>query len=238
MEMLPEGYLRGRWRQRANMRYLALFAIVIAAVICVEVISEQKVREALAHQAQVNAAYADAGSLLARMRELESRKAEMLRKADLTASLIDRVPSSTLLGTVTNALTREVVVTSLDLQTHTLLARPETPRPKKQTGNTFTASSRKKTPVQSRTVLSMQVTGLAADDAEVAKLIANLCRNALVDRVDLVYSVEKTVQGLTVREFQIRISVKPGIDAIDVLQASGTQPPRRRPAGAEQGEGS
>ena len=237
MEMLPEDYLCGRWRQRANVRYLALFAVVIAAVICVEVISEQKVRLALAHQGQVNAAYADAGSLLARMRELESRKAEMLRKADLTASLIDRVPASTLLGTVTNALTREVVVTSLDLQTHTLLARPETPRPKKQTGNTFTTSSRKKAPVQSRTALSMQVTGLASDDAEVAKFIANLCRNALVDKVDLVYSVEKKAQGLTVREFQIKIPVKLGIDAIDVLQASGTQPPRRRPARAEQGEG-
>jgi len=236
--MLPEDYLRGCGRQRANVRYVALFAVVIAAVICAEVASEQKVSQALAHQARVNAAYADAGSLLARMRELESRKAEMLRKADLTASLIDRVPSSTLLGVVTNALTREVVVTSLDLRTHTLLVRSVTPRPKKQTGNTFTTSSRQKTPVQSRTLLSMQVTGLAADDAEVAKFIANLSRNALISKVDLVCSVEKKVEGLTVREFQIKISVKPGIDAIDVLQASGTQPSRRRPAGAEQGEGS
>ena len=234
MEMLPEDYLRSRWRQRANMRCLALFAVVITATICAEVVSERKVRRALAHQAQVNAAYADAGSLLAQMHELEARKAEMLRKADLTACLVDRVPCSTLLGTVTNALTREVVIKSLDLQTHTLVTGADTRSPKKQVKNRFTTSLRKKTPATIRRLLSMQVTGLAADDAEVAKFIANLSRNALMDKVDLVYSVQKRVKDSMVREFQIKISVKPGIDAIDVLQGPAASRARHKATSTEQ----
>ncbi len=145
MELLPENYLRNRRRRQANMRYLALFAVVVVPVICAEVVSEQKIRRAQAHQSRVNAAYADAGNLLSQMYELETRKAEMLRKADLTASLIDRVPCSTLLGVVTNALTPEVLVKGLELETHTLIARAETPGSKKRTGNRFTRSSRKKT---------------------------------------------------------------------------------------------
>ena len=236
MELLPESHLHNRWRHRANMRYLVLSAVVIAAVVCTEVVSEQKLKKALAHQDQVNAAYADAGSLLSQMYELESKKAEMLRKAELTASLIDRVPRSTILGAITNALTPEVVIKSLDLQTNTLVARSETPSPPKETPNKFTTSSRKKAPAaQTRTLLSIQVTGLAADDAEVAEFIANLSRNALTDKVDLVYSVEKKVKDLIMREFQIKVSVKDKIDAIDVLQESGNKSARPKPLGARGG---
>ena len=234
MELLPEDYLRNRRRRRANMRYLVLSAVVITAVVCAEVVSEQKLKKALAHQDQVNAAHAEAGNLLAQMHELEARKAEMLRKADLTASLIDRVPCSTLLGAITNALTPEVVVKSLDLQTHTVVARPEKSSPKKQTQTKFTASSREKAPARSSTLLSIQVTGLAADDAQVAKFIANLSGNALIDKVDMAYSLERKTKDLTVREFRIRVSVRPGIDAIDVLRKSGTPHARRRPVKAGQ----
>lgn len=235
MELLPEDYLRNRWRHRANMRYLVLCAIVIAAVVCAEVVSEQNVKRAYALQDRVNTAYTEVGNLLSQMHELEAMKGEMLRKADLTASLIDRVPCSTLLGAITNALTPEVVIKSLDLQMNTLAARADTPSPKKQTRNKFTTSSRKKTPAQSQTVLSIQVTGLAADDAEVATFIANLSRNALMDKVDLVYSVEKKVKDLTVREFQIKMSVKGEIDATDVLQKPRNGSARSKAIGARQG---
>ena len=235
MELLPEDYLRNRWRRRANMKYLVLSAAVIAAVVCAEVISEQKLGRACALQDQVNAEYADAGSLLAQMHELEGRKAEMLRKMDLTASLIDRVPCSTLLGAITNAMTPEVVLKSLDLQTLTLVARTETSGAKKQAPNMFTTSSRKKTRAQSSTLLSMKVTGLAADDAAVASFIANLSRDALTDKVDLVYSVEEKVKDLTVREFQIKVCVRPGIDAIDVLRKPWTSQGELGPVKVRQG---
>ena len=235
MELLPEDYLRNLWRHRANMRYLVLSAVVIAAVVCAEVVSEQKVKRAYALQDRVNADYANAGKLLSQMRELEVKKAEMLRKMDLTASLIDRVPCSTLLGAITNALTPEVVVKSLDLQTHTVVARAEKSSPKKQTQTKFTTSSREKTPARSSTLLSIQVTGLAADDAQVAKFIANLSGNALIDKVDMAYSLEKQIKDLTVREFRIKVSVRPGIDAIDVLRKPLTPQARRRPVKAGQG---
>ena len=218
------------------MRYLVLSAVVITAVVCAEVVSEQKLRKALAHQDQVNAAHAEAANRLAQMHELEARKAEMLRKADLTASLIDRIPCSTLLGAITNALTAEVVVKSLDLQTHTVVARAEKSSPKKQTQPKFTTSSREETPARRSTLLSIQVTGLAADDAQVAKFIANLSGNALIDKVDMAYSVEKNIKDLTVREFRISISVRPGIDAIDVLRKPLTPQGRRRPVKAGQRE--
>jgi len=84
-------------------------------------------------------------------------------------------------------------------------------------------------------LLSIQITGLAADDAEVAKFIANLSGNALIDKVDLAYSVEKNVKDLTVREFQIKASVKGEIDAIDVLQKPGNGSARSQSLGRRQG---
>ena len=59
------------------------------------------------------------------MQELEAVKRAMCKKAETTACLVERVPRSTLLGIVTNALPKGASLTKFILKTKTVV-RAET----------------------------------------------------------------------------------------------------------------
>ena len=60
--------------------------------------------------------------------------------------------------------------------------------------------------VASRVIVT--VTGLAGTDVQVAKYIANLAGNPLINNVDLIYSQETVIDDFTtVRQFQITVEL-------------------------------
>ena len=70
-------------------------------------------------------------------------------------------------------------------------------------------------PQRAPTVVTIKITGLAGTDVEVAKVIANLACNPLTHSVDLVYSQEKLIEKVPVRQFQVRLKLRPGADVIE-----------------------
>ncbi len=222
INLLPENYLQRRFQSRANVICLILFVVVISGVICAAAVSKRSTARTLAIRDRVNASYAEAAKLISQMHKLEAQKVEMLRKAELTASLVERVPRSTLLAVVTNALPDGASLQTLGLQTQRLIKRAEPAESGKQTGSKLKTKPRKTPSASDQTTVSLEITGLAATDVQVARFIANLARNPLTASVDLVYSEQKMVKDVTVREFQIRTVLKGQVDAIEFVRPAGT----------------
>ena len=260
INLLPEDYLRHALEQRTNTICLVLFAVVMSGVVGATVVSEQNLHNTAGVLRRVNGDYAAATRMIEQIHELEAQKGELLRKAELASTLMERVPRSTLLAVVTNALPKNAAVTGLKMETVTIITKEQTGEARK---SKFEELKEKRTKVKAGTPLpqknvTMEITGLAATDVEVARFIANLARNPMMSGVDLVYSQEKTLelgpsgegeaQGrveakvqdkdrpkLVVREFQVKVDLKPSADALDMARearqvpAPSTDPPR--PAG-------
>ena len=84
----------------------------------------------------------------------------------------------------------------------------------------------------SRLDLSIEVTGLAGTDVEVARFIASMARCPLIQAVELVYSKEKKFQEAVVREFKVNMRLDPNADVLSaekqrsgaLARADGTGP--------------
>jgi hypothetical protein len=162
------------------------------------------------------------------MQRLEGQKAAMISKANETAMLMERVPRSYLLGIVTNALPTNTALVQYDLDIKAILSKEMIE--KSRAAAAGAKPTKYAAGVQGRTeappaVVTMEVTGLAGTDVDVARFIANLARNPLIASVDLVYSEEKMVDKTLVREFRVRMELRPNADAIDAAGEDGRRKP-------------
>ena len=203
INLLPQDYIAGRYRRRANWVCSILFAVVMAGVVGAAFVSDQTGRHTRDVSRRVDADYADAAKLIAQMQQLEVQKALMVTKANGSSALMERVPRSFLLGMLTNSLPKGASLTAVELDTRRTLTASAAPA-KAPTAAGVPPSPPPKPPL----VVVMDVKGFASTDVEVARFIANLARNPLAASVDLAYSQEKLVDNASMREFQIKLELK------------------------------
>jgi len=222
INLLPEDYLRRRSQRRANVMCVILFAIVMAGVGGAALVSEQNTRRTIKVRDRVNADYDEAAKLLAQMQQLESQKRSGMAKAKATASLLEKVPRSYLLASITAALPPNTALTTLELKPS---RRPSSSRTvAKIKGNSAKAKALRAAAEAAAAVeppMELELVGWAATDVQVARFIANLLRDPLLASVDLSYSQEKVLKTKTdqmqVREFCLRLELRTGLDVIDLV---------------------
>ncbi|MCJ7544014.1 MAG: PilN domain-containing protein [Phycisphaerae bacterium] len=220
INLLPDDYIKRRQQQRINSLCLTLFLIVMAALAAAVGVSEQSARRTRQVVERIDAEYADAAKLLGQLQDLETHRQKVLHKAQRTAALLERVPRSTLLAIITNALPRHASLTRFQLMPKQVVARAESASGESK----FQNLQARRGGTQVTEVLTVEVDGLAGTDVDVALFIAELIRNPLLSGVDLVFSQEKVLDDVPVREFQVKMEIKPNVDVMDVLQAAHDRP--------------
>jgi len=224
INLLPDDYIKRRAQQRANVLCLTLFLVVMTGVGGAALVSERSFHHTRQVAQRVNEAYAEATKLIDQLKQLEGQRQKMLHKAELTASLLERVPRSTLLAVVTNALPRYASLTRLKLIPRQIVTRVD-PKPASasEAGTQFEKMQQQRAQTQTVTIVGIEVEGLAGTDVEVGRFIANLVRNPLLTGVDLVYSQEKAIGDYHVREFQVKMELKPNVDVMELIQMAKGQ---------------
>ena len=214
INLLPDDYLLRKSQRRANILCVVMFAVVMATVGAAAIVSERNTANTEKVRDQVNIAYADAAKTLQEMQQLETQKRTMVHKAEVTGALLEKVPRSYLLAIVTQALPENVSLTSFNLTPQRVTSTP---------GKTKFDSITGKSEDQEM-VMTVEVTGMAATDVDVARFIANLLRCQLLSGVDLAFSQEKKLKDTSVREFQVRMDIRNGVDVVDLLRTQPEQP--------------
>ena len=221
INLLPKDYIKRRQQRRANVLCLILFGLVMAGVLGAAAVSERSIRHTEEVADRVNKAYSEATRMIQQLNELEARKQGMLRKAEMTAKLLERAPRSTLLAVVTNALPRSASVTKLNLfQIFKVTKSPAAPKASSGAKTKFQKVAEEQA-AETKTIVGMEVVGLAGTDVDVASFIAKLARCPIIGVVDLVYSQEKVVDEIPVREFKVSMQLKPDVDVIDYVSEMG-----------------
>lgn len=215
INMLPDDYVR-RLKQRRMTRLCILLLVVVACGVAgAALVSHRSYRITRQVSEDVNASYQEANRLIQQMQELEGSRGQMLEKAKLTAGLLERVPRSFLLATITEALPDGCSLAKFDLASKKKAILVITKESKAQ------MAKEPPKPAPSNDVI-VTVTGQAGTDVEVARFIAAIAKCELVDTVDLVYSEQKKFQEQVVREFQVVLTLRGDADVRKLPLASKT----------------
>lgn len=225
INLLPRDYLKRRLERRADVLLLALFGVVMLGVVSATVLSERSWRHTVRVAERVDQSYEDATKLIEQLQQLDMDKQNMLRKAEQTASLMEKVPRSYLLAAVTDAMPAQARLTSFHLTVDKVEHRAAPPTGAKK-GSKFQSVSAQRFPGDVTTRVKIEVTGLADTDVDVARFIAAMASNPLVNSADLVYSEERLVEDdIVMRGFRIDIGLRPGADAIEAIPAEYSAAP-------------
>ena len=219
INLLPKDYVAQRLHRRLNLACGTLFAVVVVAIIGAYLVSDHNQRRTERVREQVDAKYEEATKLIQRMQTLEMRKTTMVRKAESTSSLMERVPRSTLLGLITKARPKYTSLLEVKLETTRAKRRLRPGESKSPTGTSVLSTASPFETGQVPVVVGITVRGLAATDSDVARFIANLARSPLFEVPDLGFTQTKDVPEAEtpLRLFEILIRLKPNADAIDLF---------------------
>ncbi|MFB3891852.1 MAG: PilN domain-containing protein [Phycisphaerae bacterium] len=220
INLLPNDYVQRSARRRANILCVALFGVVMAAVLGAALVGDRSSRHTRHVRDQVDAAYAYAAQQIQQLQSLEARRQTMQDRAEAIGSLLERVPRSRLLGIIANALPENTSLTKVDLETKRLVLPIATPAPGAKAPTKFDAVAAARASKGPPVVVTMELIGLAATDVQVARFISNLARNSLIQSADLVFSQEKLIDKIPTREFQVHLELKNGADAINDVAVS------------------
>ncbi len=216
MSFLPDDYLERRIAQRTNAICLALFVVVSFGIVGAYFVSSRQGTEIRQLDREVSERYEEAARRLSQLEALQSQKQQMLRKAELTAVLIERVPRTLLMAEMINHMPETMSLRHMKLETRQLTgsvrARTAMQRERQRLGQ----NEEQDTIQAPETELTLSVVGLAPTDVEVAQFMSALGAHRLFNDVSLRSSEQTRVDERALREFRVDMKIRQDLDLQNV----------------------
>jgi Tfp pilus assembly protein PilN len=217
LSFLPDDYLDRKQRRRTNAICAVLFCVVIASIGGAFTVTEKSMREIEKQAADVDVQYTGAAKRIEQYQQMEEKQRTMQHQAELTASLLEKVPRTKILAKITNGIPTGVSLLDFTLNS-TLATAPAAGAPK----TAFDARKAEIDAAKGNVVSAMasqprvydvfiRLTGVAPNDGQVAKFIAKLNGTPLFKDVNLVFTDEFVAgdKENKLRKFAIEMSLNP-----------------------------
>ncbi len=207
INFVPDDYVQQRRASRANVLYLMLLMAMLGAIGITFGFIKIRQRTVQAELAQLNNRMAEAQQQIAQLEELKTKSKTMMKTMVMTAELLEPVPRSIILASLTNNLPSGVSLLDFGLeeketQVYKVSAQKTGSRYNKSTANA-TASEPQKT-----VVTTLLIKGIAPSDIQVAGFISRLSDAILFDDVSLVESKEVEIEKIKYREFRLKAVIR------------------------------
>lgn len=232
LSFLPDDYLERKARRRTNAICAVLFFVVISAIGGAFTVTERSMREIDQQHADVTQQYTEAAKRIVQVQQMQEKQRTMAHQAELTASLLEKMPRSFILAEITNDIPTGVSLLDFTLSS-TVLNRQAAPPPQ-------TAFERRQAQVGGGTVnqiagiavaqprmydVLMKLSGVAGNDVQVAAFIAKLNSSAKFQDVNLIFTDEYKANEESaerkMRKFEIEMKLNPSaiVQAGDIANA-------------------
>lgn len=212
INFVPDDYVQQRQASRANVLYLMLLLAMLGAIGITFGFIKMRQRAVQTELIQLNERMAKAQEQIVQLEELKEKSKTMMKTMVMTAELLESVPRSIILASLTNNLPSGVSLLEFGLE------EKETPivrSPSKPSGGSQyknkSAAANVQTEPQKMISTSLQIRGIAPSDIQVAGFIALLSNYILFDQVSLVESKEVEIEKIKYREFRLNAVIKPDL---------------------------
>jgi len=212
ISFLPDGYLERKARRRSNAICGSLMVVVLGVVGFTWWRNDASLHQVQAEHSAKQQQRQDASKKIELARMTSARSQVVDRQAELTASLLEKVPRSNVLAEITGSLPENVSL--LDFSLESKVHPPATPAPAPVAAPGATSPGAKETAAADSLYpkvydVTVKMTGIAYNDTQVAQLIARLGRSKLFIDVNLVVSDEYGTSEPKMRKFQIEMTLNP-----------------------------
>ncbi|MBW8038833.1 MAG: PilN domain-containing protein [Planctomycetes bacterium] len=209
VNFVPDDYVKSNESRRTNFMYLVLFALVMAGLGGSFVTIKIRQRAVTTKEEFLSAKAAQAQEAIEQFEALQTRRKIILKTALTTAELLEPVPRSVLLASLTNNLPAGVSLLQLNViqkapkRTNRVVA----PNKYKKAQSKKAVAQAKESP-EKLLETYMDIEGVAPSDLQVAAYIKQLIGSALLDNVALVESKEKKIEDTAFRQFKLKAMLR------------------------------
>jgi hypothetical protein len=226
LSFLPDDYLESKRQRRTNVICAVLFLLIMGAIGIAFSTIERALRAAERENQDVNQKYAEAASRIEQDKEMQEKQKRMAGQAELTASLLEKVPRSVLLAELTNAKPGGLSFLDLTLDSKVrqsgAAGAPKTQFEMKRAAAEAAAANKSPAVAQAKLYdVTVKVTGVADSDLQVAQFMARLNRSKLVRDVNLVISEAFTLNDTKMRKFTVDMSLDPDAEVESKASVKG-----------------
>ena len=213
INFVPDDYVQQRQANRANILNLMLLVAMLGAIGITFGFIKVRQKSVETELTQLNEQLKEAKQQIAQIEVLEAKKKTVLKTMVMTAELLEPVPRSIILASLTNNLPSGVSLLQFELEEK----ESKTYRPASKTTSSSqyknkskaTAAATAETETNIETDLTLK--GIAPSDIQVASYIAQLSNSILFDNVSLVESKEVEIDEIKLREFRLNARIKPDL---------------------------
>ncbi len=225
LSFLPDDYLERKAQRRTNVICAGLFIVVMIAIGSAFSITERSMKQIEAQHVAVEQEYTEAAKRIEQVQRMQDKQRTMAHQAELTASLLEKVPRSFLLADITNSMPSGVSLLDFTMDTRTEMIPV-----KQEKKNTISAPDPANPPpppqMQRVSNVTMKMTGIAGTDVQVAQFITKLNQSRLLKDVNLLISDEHVQDGEKMRRFQIEATLDPKAEITPSEKAAAATPTR------------
>ena len=232
LSFLPEDYLERKAQRRTNAICATLFLIVMVAIGSAFSFTEGALKKVETEHNSVEKEYTEAAKRIEQVTQMQEKQRTMAIQAELTSSLLEKVPRSFLLAEITNSMPPGVSLLDLMLESKKRQAATNTQSTAKSAfeqkkGAAASETPRKRGAAAAATAaqpqattydVSLKITGIAGTDVQVAQFISKLNTSKLLKDVNLVISDQFTSDSAQMRKFTIEMLVDPQADVASIAE--------------------
>ena len=220
INFVPDDYAQSNESRRTNFIYLALFLVLMIALGVSFISIKIRQRACYTSEEAINSRMTEVKEAINQFEELQARKKEMMKTAITTMELIEPVPRSILLASLTNNLPQGVSLSEVDLiqkqirQDSTVATTSKFQSAQGHNANgSQNGKSQNKASENPEKLLEthIDIGGLAPSDLQVASYIEHLSNSILLDNVALVESKEFKIEDNTLRQFKLSAMLRKNI---------------------------
>jgi Tfp pilus assembly protein PilN len=209
INFVPDDYIQNNESRRTNLIYLILLVVVMAALGGSFITIKVRQRACRAKEELVNTRMTKMNQAIQQFDELQVKKRAMMKTALTTAELLEPVPRSILLASLTNNLPSGVSLVNLTLlQKEPKNKNQPTVSSKYQAAQSDNTTGQSKLSPEQMLDTFIEIEGMAPSDLQVASYIERLSNSTLMHNVALVESKEHKIDESTFRQFKLTAMLK------------------------------
>jgi Tfp pilus assembly protein PilN len=233
INFVPEDYVQSSEFRRTNLMYMVLLVLVMAVLFGSFLTIKLRQRALNTEEQKINTKLLQAKSSLDKFEELQIKRKAMMKTALTTAELLEPIPRSVLLASLTNNLPSGVSLVKLKFlqkepKNNTAGGAAKANASKYQAAQNAAASAAAgapETPKEKTMLTDISIEGIAPSDLQVAAYIEQLSVSNLLEDVSLVESKEYKLSDSVLRQFKLTASLRKDVqlsnDVIEKIRAKG-----------------
>jgi Tfp pilus assembly protein PilN len=214
INFVPDDYIQSGECRRTNLMYLVLLAVVMAALGGAFMTIKVRQDALNAKEKLVNTKMARAKEAIKQFEELQTKRKVMIKTALTTAELLEPVPRSVLLASLTNNLPMGVSLLRLNViqKEPKVVNRVAVTNKYKQAQANKAMATQPEVSQERLLETYIDIEGIAPSNLQVAAYIEQLsASDGLLDNVALVESKEHEIEGIIFRRFKLTAMLRKDI---------------------------